>query len=293
MDRFEIFTEITPLSESGCFLVIDRVKDTFSHPPHVHSEYELNFIVGGTGAKRLVGDSTEEINDLDLTLIANPNLYHHWVKHQCKSNEIREITIQFHPEFLDKNLLERAQFHSIREMLEASQRGLSFSHDTIAQIRPELESLKSKKGFYAVLSLLHILYELSQATNVKRLASNRFVGDDHFSENERIRKIIDFLNHNYFKEIKLADVASQISMSEVAFCRYFRKNTGKSLIEYLNDIRTGMASKMLAEPSKPISEICYECGFNNLSNFNRCFKKKKGCTPSEFRENFIRTRQII
>lgn len=293
MRTTEVLCEVTPLTAENCFILIDRKKSNFNYPTHIHPEFELNFISGASGAHRVVGDSIEEIDDMDLTLIANPHLEHAWIDHHCTATEIHEITIQFHPTLLGDSLLQRTQFKSISVMLEAAQKGISFSRSTITAIRPKLESLASQEGFYAVLNLFSILYELSQATNIKILSSHIFAGKEDSNDSRRIHKVTDFLNKNYDKEIKLADVASLVNMSEVAFCRFFRKRTSKSLIEYLNDIRTGMATKLLADTVKPVSEICFECGFNNLSNFNRCFKKKKGCTPSEFREYFARTRQII
>ncbi len=293
MNRFDIHTEIIPLSETGCFILMDRHKDSFSHPLHVHSEIELNFIEGAAGSRRTVGDSSEEIGDADLILIANPHLSHHWEKRPDNQEQIHEITIQFHPDFLEQKMLDRDQFTPIRDMLNEAHFGLSFSTETIRKIRPHLLELKKKTGFYAVLSLLQILFELSQATNVKKLASQKINALVDYPKNQRLSSILDYLNENYRHEVKLGDVSTMAGMSQVAFCRYFRKNTGKSLIDYLNDIRMGIAGKMLTNPNKAINEICYECGFNNLSNFNRCFKKKKGCTPSEYREDFLRTRQII
>jgi AraC-type DNA-binding domain-containing proteins len=259
----------------------------------VHPEYELNFVCGASGAQRVVGDSIEVIDDLDLVLIANKDLEHAWFNHKCQSKSIREITIQMHPELLDDNLLQRTQFHSIQRMLDSAKKGLAFSRETIEKVRPKLEALSDSSGFYSVLDLLAILHELSLATNVKILSSTTFSNTEDNNDSRRINKVTDYLHKNYDKEVKLSDVASLINMSEVAFCRFFRKRTSKSLIEYLNDVRIGMATKELADTAKPISEICYDCGFNNLSNFNRCFKKKKNCSPSEFRRYFSQTRQIV
>ena len=178
-------------------------------------------------------------------------------------------------------------------MFEIAQKGLAFPRSTIEAVRPRLENLCNTKGFYSFLDFLEVLYMLSLSTNIKTLSSGAFVNKEDNNDSRRIKKVTEYLNRNYDKNIKLADIADLINMSEVAFCRFFRKRTSKSPIEYLNDIRIGMATRQLADTAKPISEICYQCGFNNLSNFNRCFQKKKGCTPSEFRKKFALTRQII
>jgi AraC-like DNA-binding protein len=293
MKKNDVFREVTPLTSENCFIIMNRTKSEFHYPTHVHPEYELNFVQGAPGAQRVVGDSIEEIDDLDLVLITNKDLEHAWFNYKCESKCIREITIQFHSELLNENLLQRTQFHSIQRMFESARKGIAFSRQTIEKIRPKLENLYDTNGFYSVLDLFAILHELSVSTNIKILSSTAFSNTEDNNDSRRINKVTDYINKNYDKEIKLSEVASLINMSEVAFCRFFRKRTGKSLIEYLNDVRIGMATKQLADTVKPISEICYQCGFNNLSNFNRCFKKKKNCSPSEFRKYFSLTRQII
>ncbi len=293
MKPTEIFREITPLTPENCFILMDRTKGEFNYPLHVHHVYELNYVQGASGAQRIVGDSIEEIEDFDLVLVTNPDLEHAWFNHRCESNCIREITIQFHPELLDANLLNRTQFKPIQKMFEAAEKGLAFPRQTIETVRPRLENLCNTRGFYSVLEFLEVLYALSLSTSVRTLASAAFVSREDNNDSRRINKVTDYMNKNYDKNIRLAEVAALINMSEVAFCRFFRKRTSKSPIEYLNDIRIGMATRQLADTAKPISEICFLCGFNNLSNFNRCFYKKKGCTPSEFRRRFLLTRQII
>jgi len=129
--------------------------------------------------------------------------------------------------------------------------------------------------------------------NSRILCSSAFNKKDDSSESRRIQKVITFLNSNYQKEIRLLDVANYVNMSEVSFSRFMKKRTGKNYIEYLNDLRLGIASRHLVDSSKTVSEISYECGFNNLSNFNRIFKKRKGFTPKEFRENYSRMRIMI
>ncbi len=98
---------------------------------------------------------------------------------------------------------------------------------------------------------------------------------------------------NYNKEIRLADVADLVGMTEVAFSRFIKKRTGRNFIDSLNDIRLGHATRLLVDTTHSIMEICMVCGFNNLSNFNRIFKKKRGCTPREFRENYKESRFFL
>lgn len=294
MQTSNVFREVTPLSEEDCFVIINRVKSEFSYPVHVHPEYELNFIENGKGARRIVGDSIEEIDDLELCLIGNETLEHAWMNYRCESNEIHEITIQFHKDLFLGSLLNKKQFNSIAVMLENAKKGISFSRETIEKVKERLDFLnKNHSGFYSVLDLLTILYELSLDQHSRILCSSTFNKQDDSSESRRIQKVINFLNNNYQKEIRLIDVANHVNMSEVSFSRFMKRRTGKNYIEYLNDLRLGIASRYLVDSSKTISEISYDCGFNNLSNFNRIFKKRKGYTPKEFRENYSKMRILI
>jgi len=294
MQISNVFREVTPLSTEDCFVIINRIKSEFSYPVHVHPEYELNFIENAKGAHRIVGDSIEVIDDLELCLIGNENLEHAWMNFHCESKEIHEITIQFHKDLFLESLLNKKQFHTVAVMLENAKKGMVFSRTVIEQVKDRLDLLnKGQNGFYSVLELLAILYELSMDENSRILCSSAFNKKDDSSESRRIQKVITFLNSNYQKEIRLLDVANYVNMSEVSFSRFMKKRTGKNYIEYLNDLRLGIASRHLVDSSKTVSEISYECGFNNLSNFNRIFKKRKGFTPKEFRENYSRMRIMI
>ena len=294
MQTSNVFREVTPLSVEDCFVIINRTKTEFSYPVHVHPEYELNFIENAKGARRIVGDSIEEIDDLELCLIGNETLEHAWMNYHCESKEIHEITVQFRKDLFLGSLLNKKQFHSIFVMLENAKKGVLFSRQAIEKVKDKLDFLnKSPNGFYSVLDLLTILYELSIDENSRILCSSTFNKQDDSSESRRIQKVINFLNNNYQKEIRLVDVANHVNMSEVSFSRFMKKRTGKNYIEYLNDLRLGIASRYLVDTSKTIAEISYECGFNNLSNFNRIFKKRKGYTPKEFRENYSKMRILI
>lgn len=289
-----IFREVTPLSNEDCFVIINRTKAEFSYPIHVHPEYELNFIENAKGAQRVVGDSIESIDDFELCLIGNENLEHGWMNCDCKSNEIHEITIQFHKDLFLESFLNKKQFHTVAVMLENAKKGVVFSRSAIEKVKERLNSLnKAQNGFYSVLELLSILYELSVDQESRILCSSTFNKQDDSSESRRIQKVINYLNVNYQKEIRLVDVANYVNMSEVSFSRFMKKRTGKNYIEYLNDLRLGIASRYLVDTSKTIAEISFECGFNNLSNFNRIFKKRKGYTPKEFRENYSKMRILI
>lgn len=277
--------EITPLTQGDCFTIFSRVKSEFDFPLHSHEELELNFIMNAKGAKRIIGDHIGEVDDLELVLVGS-NLPHVWQTHVCKSKAIKEITIQFHKDLFDEKFLRRNQMAFIRNMLERSSRGILFSRQTIEQIMPRLTLLTQKQGFDSVLELLSILHDLSISRNMHTLSDSTFMNVDVSYNSRRVERAIEYMSLNFQKQITLGEVAKLANMTEVSFSRFFKNRTGITFIDSLLEMRLGHASRLLIDTTQSIAEIAYNCGFNNISNFNRLFKKKKGCTPREFRENY-------
>jgi AraC-like DNA-binding protein len=279
--------EITPLSEKDFFYIADRVKREFTYPIHSHSDYELNFTENAAGVKRIVGDSVEVIGDYDLVLVSSKELEHVLEQQECKSPKIREITIQFSPDIFEQNFTNKQQFDSIRKMLVKGQKGIAFPMSAIMKVYPLLDSLSMEQdSFYAVMKFFTILYELSKCKEAKTLSSSPFARIDTHSESRRVQNIQQYINENYKQDIRLPVLAQMAGMSAVAFSSFFKARTGTSLSDYIIDVRLGHASQMLIQTGTPVADICFECGFNNLSNFNRIFKKKKGCSPQEYRKQF-------
>lgn len=291
----ELFKEVSPLSSKDCFIVIERLKSTFNFPIHVHPEYELNFIEHAKGSQRIVGDSVETIGDDELVLITNPKLEHAWVNHSCKSQNIHEITIQFHKSSIPEELIEKNQFQSIKTLFERAQKGIAFGTQAINKVRPLLKTITCETdSFYSLLKILMILHELSLSKDARELASHSFICQGKpMEEDPRINKVVDYLSKNFEKQVRLADVAALINMSEPSFCRFIKQHTSKSFVDFLTDLRLGFAIRLLIDSSQSVAEIGYACGFNNLSNFNRIFKKKKGMPPTEFRENYRKKKVIV
>lgn len=287
--------EVTPLSEKDCFYIADRCKTEFTYPIHCHKEYELNYVSQAKGVKRIVGDSIEIIDDYDLVLITSENLEHVWEQHECTSKQIREITIQFSPDMFNSLLWDKNQFSSIRKMLEQAQKGISFPMPAILKVYHQLDSLASEKqGFYSVMKFLSVLYELSLFIDeAKTLSSSSFAKIKVQSDSRRVQKIQTYIDEHYKEDLRLEQLADMVSMTPVAFSRFFKLRTGKRLSDYIIDIRLGHAIRMLVDSTMSIYEICYENGFNNISNFNRLFKKKKECSPKEFRENYHKKKVIV
>lgn len=294
VDDRRIIHEITPLMDNDVLYIADRHKKEFTYPIHNHSVYELNFVENAKGVRRIVGDSQEVIGDYDLCLITSPDLEHVWEQNECHSDDIREITVQFDFSMSDETLFGRNPYASITRMMQEAKKGLSFPLQAIMKVYGMLDTLSSvKDGFYAVQQFLTILYELSRCENARTLASSSYAKVTVEDDSRRILKVKNFISKNYMDELRLPELASLAGMSSSAFSRFFKLHTGRNISEYIIDLRLGYAARMLVDTAKSISEIGFDCGFNNLSNFNRIFKKKKGCSPSEFRESYHKTRIIV
>ncbi|TAN01896.1 MAG: AraC family transcriptional regulator [Chitinophagaceae bacterium] len=292
--RPNLLHEITPLTENDCFLFFAREKETFDFPLHYHEEFEINFISHASGAQRIVGSHAAEIGDIELVLIGS-NLPHVWLTHHCQSRKIEEITIQFHKDFLDDNFLARNQLLSIKRMFEESARGILFPETITLQIAPRIRGLTQKQGFEAVLELMSILHDLSIARNVRLLSDIPFNNrnESKFGASKKVQTALQYINENLGGTVTIKDIAKLLRMPEAPAGRFFKKHTGSTFKDILNDARVGNASRLLIDTTQSINEIAYTCGFNNLSYFNKLFKMKKDYTPKEFREKFSGTRIFI
>jgi AraC-like DNA-binding protein len=292
----EIIKEITPITPYDCFTIFAREKTFFDFPIHYHDEFELNFILNGKGVKRVIGDHSQEIDDIELVLVGS-NIPHGWVTNNYKFEEnkdrITEVTIQFHHDLFEGKFLQRNQLHFIKNLLDKSQKGIYFSRETAFALKDRILTLANKTGFDSVLELLSILHDLSTSRNIQLLSNATFSDNSVSYNSRRLEKVFEFLRKNYNKDITLADVSKLADMTEVSFSRFIKKRTGKTFVDSLNDIRLGYATRLLIDSSETIAEIAYKCGFNNISYFNRLFRKKKNLTPKEFRENYAGSRTFI
>ena len=292
-----VLHEITPLMDTDALYIADRRKGSFSYPVHNHEAFELNFVENAAGVKRIVGDSNEVIGDYDLVLITNPTLEHAWLQHKCKSTDIREITIQFN--FGDgtttyDQFFGKTPFESIRHMMKEAKMGLVFPVSAIMKVYERLSELSQiNDRFTALMEFINILHTLSLTTGARTLATTSYARVKVEDDSKRILRVKKYILDNYKYELRLKTLADLANMSEGAFCRFFKLHTGRRLSDYIIDIRLGYATRMLIDTTDTISEISFKCGYNNLSNFNRIFRRKKGCSPTEFRNNQHKIKIII
>ena len=283
----ESFTEITRLEPLDIFYVGERHKTYFEYPAHSHEGYELNFVENAAGATRTIGDSHETIGNLDLVLMTGSKLVHVWEQGTCPEQDIYEITIHIDPDVFRGALMDKRAFASIRRMIERAQRGLAFPEAAIQILRADIINLAhSNDSFASVIRLFNLLYRLSLVEGARELSSSSFINAREENEDDRVRKVKDYIVANYMHNISLKDMADLVCMSDESFSRFFRHKTGRTPNRYLIDYRLGIAARMLLTTKLSVAEIGFSCGFNTLSHFNRLFRESKGCTPSEFRERF-------
>ncbi|MCH3993632.1 MAG: AraC family transcriptional regulator [Prevotella sp.] len=290
----KVIHEVTPLMSKDVLYIADRHKKEFTYPLHNHDACELNFVEGASGVRRIVGDSQEVIGDYDLVLITSGQLEHVWEQYKCKSKDIHEITIQFDFDYGEDTIFGRHPLAPIARMLNEARKGISFPLKAIMKVYQMLTGLSQiRDGFYAVREFLTILYELSKTEGAKTLATTSYAKVMVEDDSRRVLKVKDYISHNYMDDLRLPMLADLAGMSPSAFSRFFKLHTGRNLSEYIIDMRLGYATRQLLDTTKSVSEISFDCGFNNLSNFNRIFKRKKGCSPSEFRAYYHKTRIIV
>ena len=287
-----IHREITPLKRNDCFLVFDRHRKSFNYPIHFHPEFELNYISNANGARRLVGDHMALIEDKELVL-TGPNLYHGWQNFEnSKKSEFHEITIQFPNDVFEAGLLDRNLLKPIKTLFQNANRGILFSKETTEQVENQILNLSKTNGFDSFLQFQSLLYDLAISRDQTFLTNMSFQHQNDFYNSVRIEKVYHFLQENYQRKIKIEEVAALLNMSVISLSRLIKQRTGKSFIEFLIEVRLGSATRQLVETSESITQICFDCGFNNISNFNRIFKKYQNCTPSEFRTSFSGVKSV-
>ena len=289
----EIITEITRLTEKDCYHLVERHKKQHTYPLHHHHEMEINFVENCQGNRRIIGDNIEVLGNYDLALLGC-DLEHTWEQYECTSDDIREITIHFSHELFSEDLLGKTHMQSIAELLKRSEQGIAFGMKAIMHVYDRINELVNMEpGFYSLIKFMELLYELSLCDDYHLLATSSFSHANITPDSRRVQKVKEYIDGHFREEIHLQDLADIVSMTPTAFSRFFKLRTSKNISEYIIDVRLGYAARLLVDSTMAIVEICYRCGFNNISNFNRIFKKKRGCTPTEFRENYQKKHIIV
>jgi len=284
-----IYQEVTPLNTPDIFVVLDSCNNGFDYPIHNHPEYELNLIMGMSGT-RIVGDSTERYIDFDLVLLG-PYLYHKWDgdKHlQENGQTYRVITIQFGMGLISGQFFQKDQFNKIRKLLQDAGEGIKFYGQTLKEAITLMVQLTVDKGFSNVVEFLQLLNILSQSSETGYLSSEGFSSKVLSTHSHRVQMAYSYILKNFVNhDLKINEVAALLNMSDSAFSHFFQKYAFRSFTQFLLDIRIGHACKLLLDTEETIGQICFKSGFNNISNFNRLFKKYRKVTPVNFRRRYL------
>lgn len=277
------------LSEGSSFLASRLILPRFHSEYHFHPEYELKYVIESKG-KRFVGDTIENFQEGDLILLG-PNIPHYWknddIHDQSDTMQAKAVVVLFSDNFLGDKFFSLQEMTPILELLNRAQAGLVFPDAMNGAVPGMLEQMTKAKGPHRIILMLEVLAELAACESRKLLTEEFSSGTPFLDANSasfvRLQKVHHYVIKNFHYPLQIDDVAQIANMTPHAFCKYFKKSTKKTFMTFLNELRVCHAKKLLIENRIPISQICVESGFNNISNFNRQFKTGTNMTPSDYR----------
>lgn len=256
---------------------------------HYHPELELVYVNGGSG-KRHIGSHLSYFQDGELVLIG-ANLPHQGFNDRLNSYD-KETVVQMLPDFLGESFFNVKEMQLIGHLFRRARQGLSFHGETKLAIGEKIERMYEMESFDQVLALLAILRDLALSEEYTVLNAEGFTMEIQPQDNDRINTVLNHVREHFKEAISLEEISEQANMSEPAFCRYFKKVTGKTFTRFVNDYRLVHASKLLAEKQISITEVCFESGFFNYSHFTKQFKQFSGKSPSEYRSSLRQTVEL-
>jgi len=274
---------VAPHSESIIFF--DEEKPHFSVPWHFHPEIEILYVVKSSGTS-YVGDGIHRFKDGEISIIGE-NVPHWWKSDRKYSDGndtsgVKALIIQFRKEIFDANFINLPEMGGIKEFLNRSQRGIQFQCKSRKLLGDQINKIFQLSGIQQITELIILLDMMSKSIDHKYHSSVGYSKTINTYDFYRFNKIHEHIILNFTKPIKLEDVADLVNISPTAFCRYFKKHTGKTFLSFLNEIRIGHACKLMVEDNQSVSRASLESGFNNLSHFNGQFKRVMKLTPTEY-----------
>lgn len=251
---------------------------------HFHPEYELVYIEGTNGIRH-VGDHISDYQQSDLVLIGK-NIPHLNFDYGVKGH-YEKVVLHIQPSFQQKLFNDTPELRVISQLFENAQKGIAFQGTTKSIIGQRLKTFHQLKSFEQFIEALQIFQILAESKDAIYLHKQPYLNQFNQKEQERIRRIYGYIDQHYQRKIHLADIADLCNLGKAAFCRYFKKTTGNTFIEFLNQYRISQAKRLLLM-DKNVSETCYACGFESISYFNRTFKKVAGENPSAFKVKHLK-----
>lgn len=255
---------------------------------HYHNNFEISFITEGAG-KRIVGDSIVEFQPGDLVFLGK-NLPHVWIPEKDQgiwlNRNLEMVFLQFTSDILCQHLLSLPEFVNVQKALVLSERGVQITGSTLNKVSEVMLQMPYMKEFDRMIHFLKIMDMIGRSESLIHLASKEFLITRFSSTNKRIATIHEYFMNNYREEIDLENLARMVNMAEGSLCRFFKQNMGVTIFEYLNKIKVDFACKFLMDPELSVFEVCIDSGFNNLSHFNKQFRKYTAVSPLEYRKKF-------
>ena len=278
------------IPEKRACLLKELIAPFFDKTWHFHPEYQLFLVLKGRGT-RFVGDDMQTFKENDL-VFTGPNLPHLWRNDPQYFKKKRNlsthgIVIYFPESFIGQGWLEKEEFEEIRCLLVRAALGLEFKGETNVRIGAMMKALLNMKGVESIIQLLKILKVLANSREGNPIAQAGYINTNKESEKDRMSQVYEYIMDHFQRPIKLEEVAAIANMTVSSFSRYFKTRMNKSFSDFLSDVRISHACKLLHDENLNISEICYDSGFNTLSNFNRQFKDKMLVTPMKYKRDFL------
>lgn len=282
-----LIEDLLKKSEESFFIGIFQDNWEKSHW-HYHNHYEISFITEGSG-KRIVADSIEEFMPGDLVFLGK-NLPHVWIadKEQklLTDRTLEMVFLQFNSEVLSQSMLSLPEFSNVQKALTHSDCGVQIMGQSLNEVSELMLQMPYLKSFDRMIHFLKIMDIIGRSDSLIRLASKEYLKARFTTGNKRIATIHEFLMNNYREEVDLNHLAGLVNLAPGSLCRFFKQNMGITIFEYLNKIKVDLACKLLMDPDLSVFEVCLDSGFNNLSHFNKQFKKYIGVAPLEYRKRF-------
>jgi AraC-like DNA-binding protein len=278
-------------SPQSSFLMRKDTGDRMVNNWHYHPEIELLYIKKSAGTW-LIGDHIGPFQSGDIVLIgANlPHCFRHeldFMTHKGK-NAGETICIKFVPDIFGAQFLNIPETKAIKALLTKCNCGLQLSGNIKNRLSDGLEKILAVSPAKKLIYLLSVLEEISENKEYTPISSAGFVRSSTDTNNDRIKLVFEFTFNHYNEKITLSQVAALLNMTIQSFCRYFKKNTRKTYIQFLMEVRIGHACRLLAEDDRNVSQICYECGYDNISHFNHQFKMITQKTPLKYKMYYLK-----
>jgi AraC-like DNA-binding protein len=256
---------------------------------HYHTEYQLTLVVRSNGY-RLVGDRITPLRSGDLVLVGS-HLPHVWHQDEARDGghqPVHAFIVRFRNSFLGREFLQIPEAAPIRRLLHRARRGLHVTGKTCGIVGAKMKQLPESGGLERVVGLLSILVTLANSEDLEPIASPDFAPVLSSGDQSRVERVLVYIHTHFAEPLNRAAVATEAHLSVAAFSRFFKLRTGKTLPQYVNELRVGRACSLLANERLKVTDLALESGFQNLANFNRHFRKITGLSPSEYRRRLRR-----